>query len=320
MKRLIAIAALALAAASCRKDELPKPLSGNTGANTVQVSMGGDYANQLFFSLESNSVVLMNNRESWDLGFACGAAGRHIILNSSKYMSMAKTQSTDLSAVTSAAGAEWLYDNAAGKEDSSAFYNWELNRVYLIDRGNNTLGQPLGRMKMQVIAQDETSYTIRWAMPVSSQVFHEATIQKSDDHNFAFFSFTTASTVTVEPPKADWDLAFTSYTYVFHDGTPYLVTGLLTNRSGTRAAKSDLPFEDVDYASASSIGFSTDIDVIGYDWKEYNFDLELYTVDFSKVFIVKSVENRYYKIRFLDFYDINGVKGAPTFEVEELVQ
>jgi hypothetical protein len=319
MKNLFFISALAAVFFSCEKDELPKPFSGNPSANTVQVSMGGDYANQLFFQLSSNSVVLMNNRESWDLGFECGTDGRQIILNSSKFMSMSKTESTDLAAVTSAAGSVWLYDSPSGKKDSAAFYNWELNKVYLIDRGNNTLGQPLGKMKMQIIAQDETSYTIRWGASISASQFQEATIQKSDDHNFSFFSFTTSQTVTVEPAKDGWDVCFTTYTS-FPDGeTAYLVTGLLTNRNAVRAYKSDIAFDDIDYGYASTVDYSADLDIIGYDWKVYDFDAATYVIDFSKVYVIKSVDGLYYKIRFLDFYDNMGVKGAPTFEVQELV-
>jgi len=31
------------------------------------------------------------------------------------------------------------------------------------------------------------------------------------------------------------------------------------------------------------------------------------------------VNGRYYKLRFVDYYDENGVKGAPKFELQELI-
>jgi hypothetical protein len=317
MKKSIVGLLVVFALLSCEKAELPKPASG-TFANTVQVSMGSDYANQLFFSLASNTIVSQNNREIWDLGFACGANGRHIILNSSKFMAMSKTTFTDLADVTAATPVTWLYDNQAGKEDSSAFFNWELNKVYIIDKGTTVAGQQIGKLKMQVTDQTETSYTIRWGATLAATTFQTATIQKSDQHNFSFFSFATAQTVAIEPEKDQWDLCFSSYTYNFVE-TPYLVTGVMTNRNLVRAAESELAFEDIDYAYASTLAYSPDIDVIGYDWKFYDFDLSTYIIQFDKVYVIRSVDGLYYKIRFLDFYDAMGAKGAPTFELQEIV-
>lgn len=318
MKRFLLFLTVLISLFSCEKEELPKPLTASPSANTVQVSMGSDYANQLFFELSSGTIVAQNNREEWDLGFECGSEGRHIVLNSSKFMAMSATDSYDLAAVNTQTSTTWKYDNAAGKEDSSAFYNWELNRVYIIDRGNTLTGQPIGKVKMQVTAYSETSYTIRWAT-IDALDFATVTMEKDDDYNFIFLSFTTGNSVDIEPPKTAWDLCFTSYTYVFHDGTPYLVTGVLTNRTLTRAIRSNLDFTSVNYTYASSLMYSTDLNVIGYDWKTYDFDLGTYIIQFDHVYVLKSVEGRYYKLRFLDFYDQSGNKGAPSFELQELV-
>jgi hypothetical protein len=320
MKRSIPVIGLLLilAAAGCEKAELPKPLSGPSSVNTVQVVMGSDYGNQLFFELSSNTLISQNHREAWDLGFECGSTGRHIILNSSKFMAMSITASEDLAAVNGATPVEWLYDSQSGNIDSAAFHNWELNKVYIVDKGISVGGQQLGKVKMQLIDCNETSYTIRWGATLAATTFQTVTIPKSDQHNFSFFSFMSGETVAIEPQKAGWDLCFTSYTFTFADGTPYLVTGVLTNRNGVRVAESQLSFEEVDYAYASTTDYTADIDIIGYDWKVYDFDLSIYTVDFSRVYIVKAVDGLYYKLRFLDFYDSMGAKGAPTFEVQEI--
>jgi len=317
MKRILFTSVFLWAVTGCEKDELPKPVSGNPSANTVQVSMGSDYGNQLFFDLATNTIVSQNMRDIWDLGFA--GEGNEIILNSSKFMSLSKTDFTDLANVTSSTPVDWHYDNHAGKADSMAFYQWELDKVYIINRGQGLAGEQLGKLKMQIIGVDETSYTIRWGATLNAATFETATFQRSDLHNFTFFSFTSSGTVSVEPEKDQWDLCFTSYTFNFHDGTPYLVTGVLTNRNLVRAYESEIAFGDIDYGYASSLDYPADIDIIGYDWKVYDFDLATYTIDFSNAYVVKSVQERYYKIRFLDFYDSMGAKGAPTFEVQELV-
>lgn len=302
----------------CRKDELPKPMYGSPSANTVQVTMGSDYGDQLFFSLTSGTVVAQNHRENWDLAFECGENNRHIRLNSSHFMAMSVTESMNLDEVNNQTAVNWRYDNAAGKEDSTAFYNWEINRVYIVDRGSSVSGQPLGKMKIQVVSVTATGYEMRFAA-LNDAGYSTVTIPKDSAYNYSFFSFVTGNTVAIEPPKDQWDLCFTTYTNVFPDGTPYLVTGVLTNGYITRAFESTQAFEDIQYATAAALTFSTDQDVIGYDWKAYNFDLGTYVTQSGKVYILKSVDARYYKLRFLDFYDASGEKGAPSFELQELV-
>lgn len=302
----------------CEKDELPKPLSGESSVNTVQVSMGSDYANQLFFELSSASIVSQNNREIWDLGFACGTDARHIILNSSKYMALSKTTETDLTAVSSSTPVSWIYDDQSGEEDSSAFYNWELDKVYILDRGVSITGQQIGKMKFQITSIDESGYSIQWASSLNSQTSQTAFVPKNEAYNFTFFSFTSNQTVSVEPQKQAWDLCFSSYTYLYDDGTPYLVTGVLSNRNLVRVVESELSFDDIDFAYAETAVYSTEIDIIGYDWKFYDFDLATYVIQYNKAYVLKSVEGLYYNIRFLDFYDQNGNKGAPSFELQEI--
>lgn len=303
----------------CEKDELPKPVSGKSPANTIQVSMGSDYANQLFFELSSATIVSQNNREIWDLGFSCAAGSRHIILNSAKYMALSVTTETDLNAVSSSTPVEWTYDDQAGAEDSSAFVNWELNRVYILDRGVSITGQQIGKMKLQITAIDQSGYTIQWAGSLNSQTSQTAFIPRNTGYNFTFFSLATNQTVNVEPPKNAWDLCFSSYTYVYDDGTPYLVTGVLSNRNEVRIIESGLSFDDIDLGYAETAIYTADIDIIGYDWKFYDFDLATYVIQYDKVYIIRSVEGLYYKIRFLDFYDQSGNKGAPSFELQEIV-
>ncbi len=320
MKRFFPVASLfILVVVACEKAELPKPLSGLSSTNTVQVNMGSDYSNQLFLELATASIVSQNNREIWDLGFENGINGRHIILNSSKFMAMSKTNSEDLATVSSQTAVTWLYDNQSGKKDSSSFYNWELNKVYIIDKGISVTGQQLGKIKMQIIAFTETSYTIRWGATLNATLIETTTINKSTMYNFTFFSFLSGETVVIEPEKDSWDLCFTSYTNNFSDGTPYLVTGVLSNRNLTRVAESLLPFEAVDFTYASTLNYSTDIDIIGYDWKTFDFDQSLYIIQFDKVYIIQSVQGLYYKLRFLDFYDDLGTKGAPTFELYAII-
>ncbi len=62
----------------------------------------------------------------------------------------------------------------------------------------------------------------------------------------------------------------------------------------------------------------SNVDVIGYSWKEYNFGSSTYEVDPSKNYIIKTTEGMYYKIHFIDFYNDQGDKGTPVFETQLL--
>jgi hypothetical protein len=314
---LFSLAALFVA---CEKNEIPVP-KHTTSANVKQVAMGGDYANQLFFSLDQQAIISQNNRAIWDLGFESGADGWHIVLNGAKLMAAGKTTETALVNVHESSGTVWNWDRPSGDYDSTAIGDWRNDQqVFIIDRGISTTGAILGMVKIIFHASDADSYDIEWAdLQTATSVFQ--TIPKDGNCNFTFFSFNNGGqTVTIEPAKTAWDLCFTSYTHVFDSHTPYLVTGVTANRSGVELAEyNGKPFAEIGYSDCLSTTFSDHINVIGYSWKTFDFDLSLYTVNSNRTFLVKTHENRYFKLRFLDFYDGNGVKGTPSFELQELI-
>ena len=60
------------------------------------------------------------------------------------------------------------------------------------------------------------------------------------------------------------------------------------------------------------------MNAIGWDWKQYDMSSGPYTVDVTKNYIVKNQNGLYFKLRFIDFYDDIGEKGAPKFELQKL--
>lgn len=320
MKKLLYLLT-AIAFVSCEKDEIPraKPTAGS--ADVVSVTMGGDYANQLFYNLEDKKVVSKNNREIWDLGFESSADGFHVVLNGAKLMAAAKTSATNLADVTSDADAAWAWDMPSGNFDSTAIGDWRTDHaVYIIDRGTSTLGTPLGKMKLKILSVDATKYEVEWA-GLEQTTSQQATVTKNASGTFTYFSFNNGQTLTIEPAKETWDICFTSYTHVFEeDHTPYLVTGVISNRYGVKVKPiSNKTFANINYTDYLSSVFDTKINNIGYNWKVYDFDVGVYTVDMSQNFIIETADGRAYKLHFLDFYDDFGVKGTPTMELQELV-
>ena len=64
------------------------------------------------------------------------------------------------------------------------------------------------------------------------------------------------------------------------------------------------------HAHANASFTYSDINVIGYDWKIYDFDTGFYTIDPSATYILSDTEGYFYKLRFIDFYNENGEKGS----------
>ena len=133
-------------------------------------------------------------------------------------------------------------------------------------------------------------------------------------------SFDTYQIVDVEPPKESWDLVFTQYTHAFIDPpVSYLVTGVLSNRYRVQVAVDrQKNYSEIAYGDIASYVFRVDLNVIGFDWKEYDFDTGSYTVFPEINYVIKDSEGRHYKLHFTDFYDDTGEKGTPKFELQEL--
>tara|TARA_Y100000589_G_scaffold136859_1_gene130903 strand:+ start:6633 stop:7595 length:963 start_codon:yes stop_codon:yes gene_type:complete len=304
--------------ASCEKQEIPITPHQPGDVIVNSVNLDSDYKFQVFFSLKENKVVSQNYKTDWDIAFDCSSSSNNIILNTAKFMKAAKTNASDFSSVTDTAGLDFKIDMPSGNLDSTAIGNWNVNDIYVIDRGYDEQGVHLGFVKFSVTNYLSNKYTIRFA-DINGTNDISLNITKDTLYNFKYLSF-LGNEVTIEPPKQNWDLLFTQYTHYFNnDGTNYLVTGCLINRYLVQVAQvfnedfNDISFDDID-----NYTFSNNINTIGYNWKEYNFDENQYIIFSNKNYIIKSVDGKYYKFHFIDFYDKYGNKGNPIFEFQEL--
>jgi len=303
----------------CEKDEIP--IEKHQSGDVVQsrVTMGSDYGQQLYFNITSNQVVNQNLKSEWDLGFEASKDGWHIVLNSSRAMAVAHTGKNQLSDVTNVGESEWAWDAHSGNLDSTAVGDWrESNEVLIVDMGYNSAGKQLGYQKIQILNVDVEKYIVRLA-ELSSNEVKEMEILKDNSKAFVQLSLTNAEQVDIEPEKTEWDLHFTQYTHVFEGPTPYLVSGVLLNRENVEIAlDTSLDFSEITYEGIDRYEFQTRVDVIGYDWKWFDFDEQSYIILPGTTYVVKKAEGTYYKMRFLDFYDKNGEKGTVTLESQRL--
>lgn len=317
-----------LVLAGCIPDEEPIAPYDRGSAMQATVAMGSDYRTQLFFSLEQGRVIHSNTVTDWDLGFRSDAEGHQVILNSGQIASVADLGGTEFEAAVTTGGLTWDYDRPSGEWDSTAIGTWwtgtgtdvqSKNHLYIVDRGYTPAGKAIGYAKLMILSATETEYTIRVAALDNSDD-RTVTIPRDTARNFTGFSLEPGKgIVEVEPPRRDWDLLFTRYTHIFYapDFTPYSVTGILLNRFRTEAtADSALTFAEV---SLETQGYDMvpRLDIIGYDWKSFDLNTGLFTVD-SPVYIIRDSKGFIYKLHLLDFYNNEGEKGFPTMEWQKL--
>lgn len=307
---------------SCEKKELPAPKYDRGDVLTAQVNMTTNYKNQIWFSLSDNKIVSTNFKTDWDMAFESSATGNHIILNSALGMRIWKTNFTQLSQVTDTAGlaVNEIVDSPTGNLDSTAINDWQTNNtVYILNRGYSETGQVLGFYKLKIISVSSSQFTFEYANIFGTQT-HQTTVTKDAAYNFNAYSFTSHQQVSIEPSKLNFDLCFTQFTHVFTNPTHYYqVTGVLSNSFQTRVANiNDRPFNEITINDTLGRMFSNYKNSIGYDWKTFDLNTNLYTVNPSLCYIIHDSKGFYYKLHFIDFYNSSGIKGYPTFEFKKL--
>lgn len=320
--RYVLIVVFAVVLCSCEKKELPAPAFDRGDLITNQVDMGSTYKNQLWFSLGENRIISTNMRTDWDLAFEASAAGNHIMLNGSKGMKVYKTLHTDLAQVTDTTGLEVnsKIDAPSGRLDSTAFDGWQNpNTVYIINCGYSEAGVHQGYYKLKIASANASNYSFEYGDVFGTQIM-QGTVNKHADYNFVMFSFATGHEAYIEPKKTDYDLCFTVYTHFFTDPFQYYqVNGVLQNYYKTRVVNiKNKPFMDIVIGDTLGRQFSTDRNSIGYEWKTFSLNTNLFTIDPTHCYLIQDNKGYFYKLHFIDFYTTAGIKGAPKFEFKKL--
>lgn len=326
LRILLILISILVFLSSCEKKETPIP-KRETGKLTIGIiPMGIDYANQFYYNLKENKVIKDIDRMSWDFGFETRKEGWHVRINGAKTMAVATITDQSFEAVQSEKSLEWNWDASNGNQDSTAIGNWKDNttNVYIIDLGYRINGSKHGYKKVQFTSVTDETYEFKAANLDNSEL-KTYSIQKDAAYQYSYFSFTADKQVEIAPPKAEWDLLFTTYTNIFYsndpneDHLPYLVNGVLLNTTKVLAIRDfETSFDQINVKSATALSLSSNEDVIGYDWKVFSLDGGTYTILKGNNYIIQSGNDAIYKLRFLDFYNQKGEKGYPTFEFQQL--
>jgi hypothetical protein len=328
--RVVAFAILLAGLSSCFKEKPLTPPSNQGIGQTAVIEMGPNYNDQFFYSMKLNKVVSSNSRFAYDIMFDCGTADYRVWLNTAKFMSVVRTGETDIAQVTLAdtTGKQWLYELGEFNKDSNAIGDWWIvpanepetkGEVFIINLGVDNDETPLGYVKMRINDFNGSSYSVSFCN-FKDTAINTSIIQKDDTRNYRYFSFSGNGNIVnnIEPDKTEWDLCFTRYSVVFYDPyyLPYQVTGVLHNPSNVSAyIDSTVNFSEVQIGDVDLNRLQPRRDAIGYEWKRY--ELGDYVTKTWYTYFIKADEDRYYKLRFLDFKRA-GMKGYPTFEYYQL--
>lgn len=310
---------------ACEKREFPIQLPAPGLAQHASVNMGETYDDQLYFDFETGQVVKTSPVVAWDLAFETEAFSNHVFINGGKNVFIYNTHATDPALVTSAAGItsdHWLSDASCGLPDSTAVGNWLDNNghskgeVYILKVNAQTF------WKFIIDSVSQQGYSLRYG-DLKALSLNQIYLPKSSTCSYTYFSFDNGgSIVTPEPPKDSWDIVFTRYRIVYAalNNFPYVVSGVLTNPNNTvTQADSTSGFSNIQYnATLLQKPFSNARDVVGFDWKKYDFNTGKYKTDTMKCYVIRNRRGHYWKLRFVDFYNNQGLKGAPTFEFSQI--
>lgn len=273
------------------------------------VTTGAGYENQIWYSMENGEVgaAPLNN---WDLAFEITGFTASIRANTQKGLVVYQAPFPI---------SNWNELDTAGMANNwPELYNdnknWERGAFNLYPTSEFDLGWGVYNIITHTVAGDSLYvlefpdgefkklrfdalaggvYNFTYANLDGSE---EVTAQvDKDDYtgkNFGYYSIETGEAIDREPLSAEWDITFLKYTEDLN-GFAYPVSGVFHNYDvRTADVSGDLdPWE---------VGFSSDIDGIGYDWKSFDFSSG-WQLDENRTFYVEALNGNIYELIFTGF-------------------
>lgn len=338
--KIIYLILISLIFSSCIPEETPvTPLDrGDLTSGYMEYSVY-DYSG--YFSLGENRFVTYIQKGAWDIAFDC--SGNFIKLNGERPVRAAFVLSKDFDFLDERNRPDsLLIDDASGDLSKTVMGTWWIDQtgeeikesyVLYIDRGRDERRRPLGLFKFQVIDWNQNSFTIRYSRANSNETVTK-TIFKNSKYNFIYINFDKPNEeLIVEPPKDEWDIVFAENSEFVPlnaigvseevSAIQYQVRGVYLNRNGVEAIefdnKNEKTFEEINRDDVIGIQLSNKLNVIGYDWKSFSLQGEVYAVNPNRIYIIRDGNGFLYKFRFISFFSrTDGVRGFTSFEYQQL--
>jgi hypothetical protein len=308
--------------------QVPAHVPGDEISYEFEKSM---YTYQSYYDLGTNNVPLDNENGVWVIKFGAQSGDWHIPINSADYWAVYPSGTNVEDSIPANPPTEdWIFDQSNGNPDSSAFAGWvEFTEedtiysefIYLLGKYDGISYH--ANLAVQFMHVDDKGYLFKLKDWPSGE-WEEYEILKSEIYNYIYFNTDDRKIVPgIEPEINNWDLLFTQYGDIIYtdDGipTPYYVRGVLLNRYAvTVAIDSVSAFHDINFENIASYQFSQRQDIIGYEWKDVEVDVNsntaVYTIRPGIIYIIRDTEGFFYKMRFISYYNDFGEKGFPVIE------
>ncbi len=302
----------------------------------VQISTGAGYGQQSFYRLSDDEITTIPVT-SWDLAFSTiGLVDAAVHINEGSPSGTGAAPAVELY-LASGGFADPIDITTLGDRLFNDEKSWDAGALNLVADPNDPFDLGWGAYNPQfhtiegvrtfVIKLRDGSYkkfiieslagnvyTIRYAnLDGSSEA--TATVNKADfpGTDLAFFSFTTGETTT-GAPEHSWDLTFTRYITPLDDGSgsfiDYAVTGIL-NGTGIEVAEARGIDPATVQVDAFVDSFKTELDIMGYDWKTFDFT-QGWLIPEDLAYFAKEADGQVWKLVFVDFEGSS--TGTGTFE------
>lgn len=293
---------------------------------TETVSIGASGANQVWYNLEEG-IKATHPLAEWDIAFHIGSlmdAGVHVNESSGRSLFLYPGDLEDDWNNVDTTGMVWeaLY-NSPTRWNQGAFnsvrdlnnqydYGWgeyvqamhgvKGNKIFILKLSEEVYK----KLAITKLSDAGTTYYFKYAnLNGSDEV--ERTVDKSsyNDNVLVYYSFDNDEVLVREPGIEDWDLVFTNYSdWAANPFTGELeihgVSGVLSHPEVEIAQVDGV--EDVDtYSDWEGASYSSDINVIGYDWKEFDMDIFQYVFAENRVYFVKSNVGEVWKLIFTGY-------------------
>jgi hypothetical protein len=286
----------------------------SAASDTVVMSPG--YANEVYYSMADGSV-LSSMRNQWDIAFRTNVMSSGILTNDGTGVVLytyPKADTAGWSSVDTVGLSSWTrmfndpndWENGAFSRNATVHpdYGWGIY---------NSVTHDLTADSIYVIKLRNGNFKKIWIVKkfsaASTFLFRYANLDGTDPqevqlnlsgdgaYDYVGYSLQTNEKIMFEAPKADWDIVFTKYMSVQPDGSPYPVTGVLSNDGVKVKNFEPVPLTYSDWGVGT---WDSTRSAIGWNWKVLNASYTYDIVD-SSVYFIRAKSGDIYKLYFTSF-------------------
>jgi hypothetical protein len=313
MKKYIFLIILpALLFSSCKKESSSNDLGS--------VSMGTNSATDVYYSFANGEAGTVANTD-WDIAFSVPLMTASVIINEgsgTELYCVGDTNAWNNVNASTISGLEQRYNDKSNWMAGAFNHNisdpmnfgWGTynisqhlvkgDSIFIIKLGTGILKKLFIRGK-----SSQGVFTLRWAdIDGSNQVDMNVPTATDTTRHFIHFSLSQQQIVAAEPEKDKWDLLFTNYITLVPTGPAsfmnYSVMGILANPDVKLIKVTGIAPETSKLSDANN-DFSSQADLIGWDWKVYDQPANTYSIAPNTSYFAKLKNGKIYKIYFTEY-------------------